>query len=150
MIDKETLIDMIFDRYSTLRENVEESESVCSLIRNEIFAIYKSYCTALVDVCKKEQVCTDDDRKEIDDFIKECGDKLLNTVDVVYHKHSYLQAVENLSRMTKTYPKILDLVLVADFDDIIKLDKYTFQYNHPDYDYQNFVLYKELCDKYGV
>ena len=146
-MDKHILKELVRKRYATLCDYVELLTLPC---KSEALTMYNSYCSGLVDVYKINCVYTTSELEKMESYIRNYGNELSRVIDDAIHKHNYLSAVESLSHMTKTYPKILDLVTVADFDDIIKLDEYTFKYNHPDYDYQNFTLYKELCDKYGV
>lgn len=146
-MDTNILKELVRKRYATLCDYVELLTLPC---KSEALTMYNSYCSGLVDVYKINCVCTTSELEKMESYIRNYGNELSRVIDDAIHKHNYLSAVESLSHMTKTYPKILDLVTVADFDDIIKLDEYTFKYNHPDYDYQNFTLYKELCDKYGV
>lgn len=144
-MDINTLKELVRKRYTTLCDYVDLLTLPC---KSEVLTMYNSYCSGLVDVYNC--VSTTSELENIGSYIRGYGNELSKVVDDAIRKHNYLSAVESLSHMTKTYPKILELVTVADFDDIIKLDEYTFKYNHPDYDYQNFTLYKELCDKYGV
>lgn len=146
-MDINTLKELVRKRYTTLCDYVD---LLTLPDKSEVLTMYNSYCSGLVDVYNINCVSTTSESGKMGSYIRSYGNELSKVVDDAIHKHNYLSAVESLSHMTKTYPKILDLVTVADFDDIIKLDEYTFRYNHPDYDYRNFVLYKELCDKYGV
>jgi hypothetical protein len=146
-MDINTLKELVRKRYITLCDYIGSLTLPC---KSDTITMYNSYCSALLDVYKIDWVVATTELESIQRYIKIYEYELNKIIDDATHKHNYLSAVENLSHMTKTYPKILDLVTVAEYDDIIKLDEYTFKYNHPDYDYQNIVLYKELCEKYGV